>query len=159
MTDPLPPDRRPADPPATDRLPAAPAPAALLEAALYARDLDAAERVYGDLLGLKKIARHADRHRFYRLGAAVLLIFNPEETPKPPHNPALPVPPHGAEGPGHLCFAMDRTGIAALRARLVAAGLEVEAEFDWPNGAHSLYLRDPAGNSVEFAEPRLWAAD
>ena len=40
--------------------------------------------------------------------------------------------------------------------RFGAAGLAVEAEFDWPNGARSLYLRDPAGNSVEFAEPRLW---
>ena len=27
---------------------------------------------------------------------------------------------------------------------------------DWPNGARSLYFRDPAGNSVEIAEPRLW---
>ena len=53
-------------------------------------------------------------------------------------------------------FSSSREEIAAWRARLVAAGVEVEAEFDWPNGARSLYVRDPGGNSVEFAEPRLW---
>jgi catechol 2,3-dioxygenase-like lactoylglutathione lyase family enzyme len=29
-------------------------------------------------------------------------------------------------------------------------------EFDWPNGAHSMYFRDPAGNSLEIAERALW---
>jgi hypothetical protein len=35
-------------------------------------------------------------------------------------------------------------------------GFPVEADFRWPNEARSIYVRDPAGNSVEFAEPRLW---
>ena len=137
-------------------LPDAPAPGALLEAALYVDDLDAAETFYGGLLGLERIQRIGTRHAFYRVGAAVLLIFNPAETEKPPGNPKLPVPPHGARGPGHVCFAMPRAEIAALRARLIAAGVAVDAEFDWPSGAHSLYVRDPAGNSVEFAEGWLW---
>ena len=55
-----------------------------------------------------------------------------------------------------MCFSMHRGDIAKMRARLVAAGVPVDSEFDWPNGAHSLYVRDPAGNSLEFAEPRLW---
>lgn len=137
-------------------LPPAPAPGAILEAALYAADLDAAEQFYGALLGLERITRAGDRHVFFRVGAAVLLVFNPARSEIPTDNPRLPVPPHGARGPGHVCFAMARDEIAALRARIRAAGIAVEAEFDWPGGAHSLYLRDPAGNSVEFAEPRLW---
>ncbi|MCB1313162.1 MAG: VOC family protein [Sedimentitalea sp.] len=137
-------------------LPPAPAPGALLEAALYVDDLEAARGFYGDLLGLKAFQSVPGRHVFFRLGAAVLLVFDPAATERPGRNPKLPVPPHGARGPGHVCFAMDRAGIAALRARLVAAGVAVDAEFDWPNGAHSLYVRDPAGNSVEFAEPWLW---
>lgn len=139
-----------------DDLPPAPPPAALLEAALYAADLDAAEGFYGGLLGMEKIQRIGDRHVFFRCGASVLLVFNPEETVKPPANPALPVPPHGARGPGHVCFAMAREDITRMRARLAAAGIPVEAEFTWPHGPGSLYLRDPAGNSVEFAEPHLW---
>ncbi len=93
---------------------------------------------------------------FFRVGAAVLLVFDPSATERPAANPALPVPSHGARGPGHLCFAATRDEIAQWRQRLLDAGIAIEAEFDWPNGARSLYLRDPAGNSVEFAEPRLW---
>jgi len=138
-------------------LPAAPAPGAILEAALYAPDLDAAEAFYGGVLGLTRLFRQGERHVFYRVGAAVLLVFNPSETEQPPGSDALPVPPHGARGPGHVCFALDDAGITAMRARLSAAGMEAEQDFRWPNGARSLYVRDPAGNSVEFAEPALWA--
>lgn len=132
-------------------------PTAILETALYAADLTAAEDFYGGLLGLPVIARVAGRHVFFRVGAGVLLVFNPEATEVPSGNPALPVPVHGARGQGHVCFAATRAEIGDWRARFVAAGVPVEAEFDWPNGARSLYLRDPAGNSVEFAEPGLWA--
>ena len=134
-------------------------PKAILETALYAPDLDAAKAFYGETLGLPVIAEVAGRHVFFRVGAGVLLIFDPEATEVPSHNPALPVPVHGARGPGHLCFAATRAEIAAWRERLAAAGVVAEAEFDWPNGARSLYVRDPAGNSVEFAEARLWAGD
>lgn len=133
-----------------------PVPRALLEAALYVDDLDAAESFYGTLLGLERLQRVSDRHVFYRVGGAVLLIFNPARTSQPSDNPALPVPTHGTQGPGHLCFAMDRNEIEALRQRLETSGVSTEAAFDWPNGARSLYVRDPAGNSIEFAEPRLW---
>lgn len=132
-------------------------PAAILETALYASDLAAAEAFYGGLLGLPVIARVAGRHVFFRVGDGILLVFNPEATEVPSANPALPVPVHGARGAGHVCFSARREEIAAWRERFRAAGVPVEAEFDWPNGARSLYLRDPAGNSVEFAEPRLWA--
>lgn len=130
----------------------------VLETALYAADLDAAEAFYGGILGLPRLTRHADRHVFFRLDGAMLLIFNPAETVHPPAAGALPVPPHGALGPGHVAFAADAAELDALRARLEAAGIAIEADFAWPNGARSLYVRDPAGNSVEFAEPRLWDA-
>lgn len=132
-------------------------PSAILEAALYAADLDAAERFYGGLLGLERIARVGNRHVFYRVGAGVLLIFNPDETCMPPGNADLPVPPHGARGPGHFCFAVEEPAMGRWRARLEAAGVAIEADFRWPNGARSIYLRDPAGNSLEMAEPGLWA--
>ncbi|MEX0367998.1 MAG: VOC family protein [Ruegeria sp.] len=138
------------------KLPDAPCPTAILEAALYVDDLHAAERFYGKLLGLERIQRVGERHVFFRVGASVLLIFNPDQTERPPTNPRLPVPPHGARGPGHVALVMTRAEMEAMRDRLAAAGVQVDAEFDWPNGAHSLYVRDPAGNSVEFAERWLW---
>lgn len=130
----------------------------LLEAALYAQDLDAAAAFYGTLLGLTEIARVPGRHVFYRCGPAVLLVFRASATAVPATDPALPVPTHGATGPGHVCFAADSAAIDRIRDRLARAGTAPEADFRWPNGARSLYVRDPAGNSVEFAEPHLWEA-
>jgi catechol 2,3-dioxygenase-like lactoylglutathione lyase family enzyme len=136
--------------------PLAPPARGVLEAAVYASDLDAAEAFYGGVLGLERIQRVGNRHVFFRAGASVVLVFNPAETVKPPSNPGMPVPPHGATGPGHLCLTAEARDLDGWVARLEAQGVEVEADFRWPNGARSVYLRDPAGNSLEFAEARLW---
>lgn len=128
----------------------------VLEAALYASDLDAAEHFYGTVLGLDRIARHDDRHIFFRCGHTVVLIFNADETVKAAPPGALPVPPHGARGPGHLCFRVSGDRLDEMVAKLTAAGVAIEADFRWPTGARSIYFRDPAGNSLECAEPKLW---
>lgn len=128
----------------------------ILETALYAEDLDAAEAFYGGVLGLERITRAGNRHVFYRCGSGVLLIFNPAETVKQPPEGALPVPPHGATGAGHACFRMDTESFDTLSEKLNKAGIAIESDFCWPNGARSIYFRDPAGNSLECAEPRLW---
>ncbi len=96
---------------------------------------------------------------FYRCGEQMLLIFNPEETCKPPKPGALPVPPHGAEGEGHVCFRASAEEIDGWRAHLEAQGVAIEADFEWPGGGRSIYFRDPAGNCLEFAEPRIWGLD
>jgi len=137
-------------------LPPAPVPQAVLEAAIYAEDLDAAQAFYHRVIGFEIVQRVDPRHVFFRVGAGVLLVFNPAETEIPTGNPRIPVPPHGARGPGHVCFTLERAEIDAMEARLEAAGIPREVAFDWPNGARSLYVRDPAGNSVEFAEAWLW---
>lgn len=129
----------------------------ILETALYASDLDAADRFYGEVLGLERIARVDGRHLFFRCGQGVLLIFNPTETLKPTEAPALPVPVHGTTGPGHACFRVSRDNLTSLRERLAADGVMIESEITWPTGARSFYFRDPAGNSLECAEPGLWS--
>ena len=132
-------------------------PSGILESALYAHDLDAAEAFYRDVLGLERIARVEGRHVFFRCGDGVLLVFNPAETVKPPATGArLPVPPHGTQGQGHLCFRADVGEIERWKAHLAAHGVTIESEFEWPKGGRSIYFRDPAGNSLEFAEPRIW---
>ena len=127
-----------------------------LEAALYVDDLDAAQHFYGTLMGLEEIVRVEGRHVFYRVGRTVLLIFDPTATRTGSDNAALPVPGHGAQGQGHYCFAAEAAELADWHDWLIAAGIPIEADFHWPNGARSVYFRDPAGNSLEIAEPRLW---
>ncbi|WP_455874447.1 VOC family protein [Rhizobium yanglingense] len=131
----------------------------MLETALYAKDLDKAEAFYEGVLGLAKITRAANRHVFFRCGQGVLLIFNPDETVKPPGADALKVPPHGTKGQGHACFRVSGKNIDAMAAKLKAAGIEIESEVHWPNGGRSIYFRDPAGNSLECAEARIWGIE
>lgn len=129
----------------------------VLEAAIYVDDLDAAEGFYGEVVGLESITRADGRHVFFRCGASVVLCFIAAATREPPAPDArLPVPPHGANGPGHICFASET--LDAWAARLADHGVAIEADFTWPHGPRSIYVRDPAGNSVEFAEPKLWKA-
>ena len=131
-------------------------PAGVLETVLYADDLAAAEAFYRDVLGLTVYARHDGRQVFFRLERQMLLIFDPSVTSVPPAPGRLPVPPHGGHGPGHLCFPASAEEIDAWRARLEAHGVAIESDFEWPGGGRSIYFRDPAGNSLEFAEPCIW---
>jgi catechol 2,3-dioxygenase-like lactoylglutathione lyase family enzyme len=138
-------------------------PSAILESALYVTDLDAAETFYREVLGLEVIAKAEGRHIFFRCGVGVLLLFNADATRQPPAPDAkLPVPPHGAVGQGHLCFAATAEEIVRWKAHLEALKIALEADFEWPSsgkssgGGRSIYFRDPSGNSLEFAEPRIW---
>jgi catechol 2,3-dioxygenase-like lactoylglutathione lyase family enzyme len=132
-------------------------PLGILETCLYAKDLEAAERFYTALFGLEVITRQNGRHVFFRCGRGVLLIFNPDKTESETVLiGSTPVPRHGARGPGHMAFAIPEAEFDAWRGRLAAAHVPVEVEITWPGGGRSLYLRDPAGNSVELATPRLW---
>ncbi len=132
-------------------------PSAVLESALYVTDLDAAETFYRDVIGLERIAKADGRHVFFRCGQGVLLLFNADATREgPPPVAALPVPSHGAVGPGHLCFAATAAEIDGWKAALAGKGVAVEAELTWPAGGRSIYFRDPSGNSIEIAEPRIW---
>lgn len=137
-------------------LTAPPAPLGVLETVLYAHDLAAIETFYRRVLGLEPFQIAHGRHVFYRYGPQMLLIFNPEVTRVPPPVGALPVPPHGADGQGHVCFRASADDIAWWRARLNDLGVTIEADFEWPRGGRSIYFRDPAGNCIEFAEPRIW---
>jgi catechol 2,3-dioxygenase-like lactoylglutathione lyase family enzyme len=128
-----------------------------LESALYVNDLAAAEDFYAGVLGLPVIARGPGRHIFFRVGHSVLLVFDPAATEiPPPAESRIRVPPHGARGPGHYCFAVPPASVDTLMEQLQAKGIAIEQVITWPNGARSFYVRDPSGNSVEFADPALW---
>ena len=131
-------------------------PDGILETVLYADDLVAAEAFYRGVLGLAVHARAPGRHVFFRCGGQMLLVFDARETVKGARAGALPVPAHGAHGPGHVCFRADVAMIETWRGHLLAQGVAIEADFSWPSGGRSIYFRDPGGNSIEFAEPRIW---
>jgi catechol 2,3-dioxygenase-like lactoylglutathione lyase family enzyme len=126
----------------------------VLETCIYANDLAAAETFYSQVLGLTAFSRVEGRHVFFRCGPAVFLIFNPARTVVA--EGAIAAPVHGAQGAGHVAFAMAPDQIDAWREHLTQHSVEIETEITWPSGGYSLYFRDPAGNSVELATPQTW---
>ncbi len=132
----------------------------ILETALYAENLDQTADFYSQVLGLERFAEAAGRHVFFRAQGQVLLLFKPSATRVPPSPDArLAVPPHGAEGPGHVCFAATSDQIDGWIEQLASHGVEIESTVEWPGGGRSIYFRDPAGNSLEFAEARIWGLE
>jgi catechol 2,3-dioxygenase-like lactoylglutathione lyase family enzyme len=132
-------------------------PLRVLESCLSATDLDAAERFYTQVIGLEKHAREYGRHVFFRCGDGMVLIFNPEHTSSVATTIAgSPVPLHGTRGAGHLAFAVNESEMPAWRAHLAKMNVTIESEVHWPQGGTSIYVRDPAGNSIELATPTIW---
>ena len=70
--------------------------------------------------------------------------------------PGRPVPSHGATGPGHVALAVETGAIDAFAWELRREGVEIEREITWDEGGRSLYVRDPAGNSVKLIEGEAW---
>ena len=123
----------------------------VLETILYVDDLAAAERFYGEVLGLELDSRKDGLFVFFKFGAGMLLLFEPRAA-----SVGRNVPAHGAQGPGHACFAVAEADLEHWKKRLQTAAVAIEQEMDWPRGGRSFYFRDPAGNSLELATPKIW---
>ena len=126
-------------------------PPRIFESVLYADDLHAAEQFYCGVLGLEVITR-SDLVVSFRCTAGVLLVFNPKLSSAAGRD----VPSHGRPGAGHVAFASNDAELEEWKRRLTSAGILIEQEVQWEQGGCSIYVRDPAGNSVEFAPLTLW---
>lgn|SRR5262245_10705673 len=124
----------------------------ILETCLYVDDLTRAERFYSEVLGLRLESRQEGRHVFFHCGTQMLLLFNPLACREPNEQ----FPPHGSFGPGHVAFGLREAELPAWTERLKQYGVAVEKMIDWPGGGRSVYFRDPAGNSLELATPKIW---
>jgi catechol 2,3-dioxygenase-like lactoylglutathione lyase family enzyme len=124
----------------------------VLETCLYVDDLEKAEAFYRRVFGLEVYGKVEGRHVFFRCGSGMFLLFNPGKTSQPGGT----VPAHGSHGGGHAAFAMSPDEIPGWREHLLHEGVAIEKEITWPSGGYSIYLRDPAGNSVELATPQTW---
>ena len=132
-------------------------PTGILETVVYCDDLEAARGFYEQIIGLEIYSVEPDRHLFYKVGGSMLLIFNPANTSTAKVTiSGATLPLHGASGPSHFAFQVQADQFDAIKANLEKRQIAIECELDWPGGGHSIYCRDPAGNSVEFATRTLW---
>ena len=134
-----------------------PKPQRILETVVYCECLSEARDFYERVGGLTVVSVEPGRHVFLRVGQGMLLIFNPCETEI---GTVLigdqMIPRHGSTGPSHFAFEILPQQVDEVREHLENRKIAIEAEIEWPTGGHSIYCRDPAGNSVEFATRELW---
>lgn len=123
----------------------------VLETILYVDDLNAAENFYHGILGLEVYSRRQDLFVFFKCGEGMVLLFEPHAAAA-----GRSVPAHGAHGSGHACFAVAEAELDGWKNHLAAHDIPIEQNVTWPNGAKSFYFRDPAGNSLELATPKIW---
>ncbi|HKE15085.1 MAG TPA: VOC family protein [Kofleriaceae bacterium] len=100
-------------------------------------DVDAARAFYGELLGLEAAPRPADTPRagcWFALGEVELHI-------------SLEQGADNARSKRHVAFEVS--DLAALRARLAAAGVSIDGGSPMA-GVERFFARDPAGNRLEF---------
>ena len=71
------------------------------------------------------------------------------------------LPAHGADGPRHVAMAIPFRQVEAWQKRFAAHDIPIEDTTAWPHHerAVSLYVGDPAGNSIELATSELWGLD
>ena len=127
--------------------------AGIYETVLYASDVPAAAVFYAEAIGLRLVDGPDELAAAFRLDdGGVLLIFDPARASRP----GRPVPSHGASGAGHVAFRVEAGDLAGFAASLRGRGIEIEREIEWDRGGRSIYVRDPAGNSVELVEGDIW---
>ncbi len=127
----------------------------ILETCLCVADLDAARDFYTRVLGLVLYSEQPGRHVFFRCGQRMFLLFDAAASSQ---TDGL-FPPHGTQGQGHVAFAATEDQLDAWVAHLAAEDVPLELDYHWPQGGRSLYFRDPSGNCLEIASPRIWQLD
>ena len=127
----------------------------ILETVLYAEDLAAARRFYGDVLGLPVYQEVDGRLVFFRCAEQMLLVFNPKLSSSA-DAPTRARRRMARRAMAMSAFALPLAELEVWQKHFAAHGIAIERIVEWPDGGRSLYIRDPAGNSVEFAESRIW---
>ena len=126
----------------------------IAEAVLYVDDLPEVAAFYEEVLQLPLTASFGDS-RFLKTGSdSTLILFDRRKL----RQRKSAIPAHGADGPGHVAFAVPAAQMDAWRERRRAHGIDIEHEQDWPQGTHSIYFRDPAGNSIELIDDEHYRA-
>ena len=121
------------------------------ETCLYCHDLESARKFYHEQLGLEIINFLPGKHLFLRVGASVLLIFNPDDSKMKKSPPA-----HYAEGHQHFAFEVSADDYERTKLEMLERGIKVIDTLTWKNGQQSFYFNDPEGNVLEIVPEGIW---
>jgi catechol 2,3-dioxygenase len=107
--------------------------------AIAVSDLERAEEVYRDVLGLERVHEEWDPPRVLASGGSGMALF--------------PAGMHGDDAVGapgilHFAFRVDREAFEAAQTELSQRGIEFR--FSDHGAAHSVYFSDPDGHRLEL---------
>jgi catechol 2,3-dioxygenase-like lactoylglutathione lyase family enzyme len=130
----------------------------ILETAIYASDIQKAADFYRRVFDFGTLLESDRLIALDVAGRSVLLIFKAGATRDAFAIPggAGTIPGHGDGGPGHFAFSIDATDVPRWRELLESKGVAIESAVKWPQGAQSLYFRDPDNNLVELITAGFW---
>ena len=131
----------------------------VLETALYVKDVNRAVEFYERVLGFSLLAKSGEPERLAAMdvgGHHILLLFKDGETWKDVTLPGGKIPGFDGRGKGHTAFPIAASELEPWEKHLAAMGVAVESKVEWERGGKSIYFRDPDGNLLEFATPRIW---
>ena len=120
------------------------------EAVLYVSDIARAQTFYTEVLGLPLSSQFEDAIFLQTGQNSTLILFDVDKL----ETRQSVIPAHGTRGRGHVCLAIPPEQMDGWRAQLLAHEVEIEHEQDWSLGTHSIYFRDPDGNSLELMDGR-----
>jgi|SRR5258708_232553 catechol 2,3-dioxygenase-like lactoylglutathione lyase family enzyme len=134
----------------------------LLEGCLYVDDLSRSYDFYHRLFGFEKeVADHTICVMRVKDGQFLILFprsiaDEPGRTSSAAGEFAGMLPPHGAQGRIHMCFAIHSADIPQWREKLAAENVTIEGTVRWHRGGTSMYFRDPDDHMLELATRGVW---
>lgn len=129
----------------------------ILETALYVSDPAVTAAFYRRLFGFGTLLESDRLIALEVAGKNVLLLFRRGATGEPFATPGGVIPAHAGSAPTHFAFSIAADDVEPWKDRLESEGVAVESVVDWPQGAKSIYFRDPDGNLAELISPGFWA--
>ncbi len=126
----------------------------VMEITLEVSDLERAAHFYRDIVGMPEVERWQERPAIWLKAATgtYLGLWKPESG-----GPGVGL--HGSQGGMHihLAFLVPHGTLDELETRLRDAGISIDGDDKLTPERRSLYMHDPDGNVIEFADwTRSW---
>ena len=121
----------------------------IIETTLYVKEMQPSVEFYQRLFDFATL--HASE-RLTALRVApgqVLLLMKEGASAEPSVMSFGVIPPSDAAGEQHVAFGVPPEELDRWRDTLQRYGIAIESAFDWPDGGHSIYFRDPDNHCIE----------
>ena len=128
----------------------------ILETALYVKDPRRSADFYRRVFGFPVLLESERLIALDVSGRSVLLLFKQGATTEAFATSGGTIPGHWGNGQTHFAFAVTTQDLPAWRRRFAAEEIPIESELDWPEGAISIYFRDPDGHLAELITEGFW---